>query len=180
MAPGLARKEFEGCVAQLKDLQRGRYITPDFPEYDDSPGTPFNTLTERLRHTLSATTFAEDLEWWLGSSFGRKTYWQLNRQAMTRGVTIERIIIYDAWTDEVEAFAAEQHESGVRVMRVTRDFLPTSLRLNLVIWDGQCGYEPRSNPAGEYMGQSFTFAAQDLASMQARFNAIKSCAEPWP
>ena len=176
MAVELARKAFDDCLTQLKDLQRGHYSTPDD---DYSPNSPVNALNERVKHSMSATSVGGDLDWWLGATFGRDAYWRLNVQALERGVEIKRIFIYETWTDELEALAKTQHERGVRVLRVARHLLPISLQLNLVIWDGVCCFEPKHTPSGEYVGQSFTFAAQDVALMLDRFKAIESSAEPW-
>jgi len=176
MAVDLARKAFDDCLAQLKDLQRGHYSTPDT---EDSPNSPFYALTEQLRHSLLTTAIGEDLEWWLHPSVSR-TYWHLNVQALRRGVTIRRIFIYEDWTDELAKVATLHHESGVQVFRVAREQLPATLRINLIIWDGTCSLEFRNNSAGEMIGQIFTFAAQDLALMEDRFKLIESCAERWP
>jgi hypothetical protein len=176
MAVELARKAFDDCRTRLGELQRGRYITSDA---DESPNSPALPLTERLRDSLLATSSGDDISWWLDASTSRN-YWRLNIEALQRGVMIERIFIYRQWTDELDAVAKAQHASGVRVLRVLEDQLPATLRLNLVIWDELCGLEPQHNSAGEWIGSSFTFAAQDLALLLDRFKMIEHFAEQWP
>jgi hypothetical protein len=177
MAVDLARKAFDDCLTQLRDLQRGHYNTTDF---DPSPNSPITALNERVKHSIFATSFAGDIDWWLGASFGRTEYWRLNEQALLRGVEIRRIFIYDAWTDALDALANFQHGRGVRVFRVAQDLIPDSLRLNLVIWDGVCCHQSLHNAVGDFVSQTFTFAAQDLARMLDHFKTIEAAAEPWP
>lgn len=176
MAVSLVRKAFDDCLAQLRDLQRGRYFTVDD---DNSPNSPVRALTERLQSRLLATSAGEDITWWLRPSSNQSVYWPLNEQALQRGVEIKRIFIYREWSDELEALARRQTENGVKVLRVVQDLLPSPLRINLTIWDDTCGFELHHNSAGEVAGQSFTFADQDLALMLDRFKLIESCAELW-
>lgn len=176
MAVELARKVFEDCRIQLEDLQRGRYVTSDA---DESPNSPVHALTERLRDSLLATSSGDDIAWWLDAAVSRN-YWRLNTEALKRGVMIKRIFIYRDWTDSLDTLAKAQHVAGVRVLRVAEYQLPPTLRLNMVIWDGNCGLEPQHNSAGEWISSSFTFAARDLSLLLDRFQLIESFAEQWP
>jgi hypothetical protein len=176
IALDLARKTFEDCQAQLEGLARGFYSTAD---PDESPNSPVLKLTERMRTSLLATSAGGDLDWWLAAS-GTRTYWRLNQEALRRGVTIKRIFIYRTWPDELDALAKAQQACGVQVLRVDENQLPPTLRLNLMIWDGVYGLEPKYNSSGEWVNTSFTFAAQDVALLLDRFKLIESCAEPWP
>lgn len=173
---GLAYKAFEDCRTQLSELQRGRYITPD---PDESPNSPTHVLTDRLQHTLLATSSGDDISWWLDSSLSR-VYWQRNIEAMKRGVTIKRIFIYRDWTAEIESLVEAQHAAGVHIFRVAENRLPAALCLNIVLWDDVCALEPRHNSAGEWIASSFTFAAHELSLLHSRFALIESFAEKWP
>lgn len=177
MAVDLGRRAFETCLAQVKDLQRGHYFSADG---DPSPTSPVTELNERVQHSILATSFLGDIDWWLGTSFGRDEYWRSNQRALARGVKITRIFIYENWSDELDALARTHHTEGVRVLRVARDLLPSSLRGSFVIWDGRCCFADRTNGAGEWIGQDFTFAPQDVALMIGHFKNIESSAEPWP
>lgn len=176
MAIGLARRAFENCQIQLEALARGRYSTPD---PDESPNSPIYKLTEQIRTSMLATSVGGDLRWWLDTPATRN-WWRLNLEALTRGVAIKRILIYHAWSDDLDRLARTQHEAGVLVMRVSEDELPAPLRLNLIIWDGSCALEPEYNFSGEWINATYTFAPQDLALALERFKLIESCAEPWP
>jgi hypothetical protein len=136
-------------------------------------------LTERVTRTLWSTNARGDIAWWLDPASSR-TYWRLNLDALRRGIAIKRIFIYEEWTPALDALARFQHERGVCVLRVSEDQLPSSLRLNTIIWDGNCGYEPVYSPSGERIGSSFTFASQDLAVMHDKFKLIESCSEAYP
>lgn len=177
MAVDLARRAFEACLAQLKDLRRGHYFSADG---DPSPSSPVTELNERVQHSIMASNSAADLGWWLGTSFGRDEYWRSNQRALARGVKITRIFIYETWSAEMDALARTQHAEGVRVMRVAVDLLPRTLRDSFVVWDGRCSYQDRVNGAGEWLGQDFTFAPQDVDLMIDHFKNIESTAELWP
>jgi hypothetical protein len=171
----LARQIFEDCQDRLEFLARGRYRTAD---PDESPKSPMRTLTEHLRTHLRATSAGEDLLWWQ-DALATRAYWQLNLEALQRGVSITRIFIYRAWSDDLDHLARAHHEAGVHVMRVQEDRLPRTSRLNLLIWDETCAMEPEYNSAGEWINSSFVFEPQDLVLMLDRFRLIESYAEPF-
>ncbi len=172
IAVDLGRKAFEDCLAQLKNLQRGHFDAP----FDDN--WLVFALTERTQRRLIATSVEEvDLGWW--QSAAGHTYWRLHQEALSRGVTIQRIFIYREWTGDHETLAQKQHTGGVRVLRVRQNQLPPALRVDMIMWDDQCGYESRVNSTGEAISNNYTFAQHDLARMTDRYKMIESCAEPW-
>lgn len=173
-AVDLTRKAFDDCLAQLKDLQRGRYVT----SIDDNKLV--FAMTKQVQRTLRATSAdAQNLrDFWLAPT--GEHYWRLNQGALQRGVAIQRIFIYHTWNDKLEALARKQHDTGVSTLRVALDQLPPALRLNLIIWDDTCGFETRANSTGEFIDNIFTFAPRDLTEMLERYTMIEACAEPWP
>lgn len=177
MAQVLARRAFDACLAQVKDLQRGHYFSA---EGDPSPTSPVSELNERVQHSILATSTGDDIGWWLGTSFGRDEYWRANQRALARRVMITRVFIYETWSGELDSLAGMQHVEGVRVLRVVRTLLPVRLRASFVIWDNRCCLQDRTNGGGDWIGQDFTFAPQDLAVMIDHFKNIESSAEPWP
>jgi hypothetical protein len=173
MAVDLTRSTFETCLAELRGLRRGHYDTPFHDNW------LVFAATERVRNTLFATSFEEaDVEWW--QSPAGQTYWTHQVKALARHVTIERTFIYRTWTEAHERLAYVQHESGVQTFRVHCDQLPSDLRVDMIIWDNQCGFEPRMNADGDPITNNFTFAKSDLAKMLSRYEIIKSRAEVWP
>jgi hypothetical protein len=111
-----------------------------------------------------------DLEWWL-SPLGSK-YWQRLQEAMRRGVHCERIFIFHDWNEDLDRLAREQAGGGVHVLRVHRDKLPPHLRLDLIIWDDDCGYETRSNERGEGQWNYFTFQTEEISQLAISYNLI--------
>lgn len=173
MAVELTRQAFDRCITQLSDLQRGHYITTV------ADNTPMYTLTARVQRSLRATSVdGTDLEWWLSPA--SRTYLRLQEEALQRHVSIQRIFIYRTWSDQLESLSRRLHDSGVRTLRVAQDELPPTLRRDLIIWDETCGYEIRTNAAGDPIDNTYTFAPQDLAVLIDRYDMIESCAEPWP
>jgi hypothetical protein len=172
MAVDLGRKAFEECLAQLRNLQRGQFDAP----FDDN--WLVYALTERAQRRLLATSVEDvDLAWW--QSAAGQTYWRLHEEALSRGVNIQRIFIYRTWTGDHETLARKQQAGGVRVLRVCQDQLPPGLRVDMILWDDQCGYESRVNSTGEAISNNYTFAKHDLARMTDRYKMIESCAQPW-
>jgi hypothetical protein len=173
MAPVLCRQAFDDCLRQLLDLRRGQFEAP----FDDNELV--YALTRRTERDLLATSVEEvDLKWW--QSAAGQTYWRLHKEALQRGVRIQRIFVYRAWTAEHEALASLQHEHGVHTLRVSNEQLPPDLRIDMIMWDGLCGYESRVNSSGEAITNNYTFVKRDLDRMLDRYKVIESCAEEWP
>ncbi|MFC8257188.1 hypothetical protein ACFUNF_05960 [Streptomyces sp. NPDC057291] len=173
MAVNLAKKAFGDCLGQLRDLQRGKFYAP-FVDHSLA-----FTLTEQTHNALLATSVEEvDLFWWQSAT--GQTYWRLHEDVLRRGVQVQRIFIYRTWTDDHATLARRQHAGGVRTLRVNRDDLPPDLRVDMIMWDGLCGYESSVNSSGEAITNNYTFAKQDLTRMLDRYRMIESCAEQWP
>jgi hypothetical protein len=92
MAVDLFHKVVDDCLRQLRDLRRGYFEAP----FDDN--WLVYALTERTQSNLLATSVEEvDLTWW--HSAAGHTYWRLHKEALGRGVRIQRIFVYRHWTD---------------------------------------------------------------------------------
>lgn len=172
MVPRLAHEAFEDCLGRIRSLQRGHYETP----YGDM--LLMYALLEQARESVLATSVSsDDLAWW--SSPHGETYLRLHCEAMRRGVSIQRIFIYDRWTEKHERLARMQHEHGVKMLCVKRSELPPELRLEVIIWDRRVGYEARLNSVGETIVNHYTFAEQDVGVMLNQYRMMESCAKPW-
>ncbi|MFC3381567.1 hypothetical protein [Couchioplanes azureus] len=173
MATVLCRKIMDDCLDQLRDLQRGHFEAP----FDDN--WLVYALTERTKDRLLATSVEEvDLKWW--QSAAGHTYWRLHREALARGIRVQRIFIYRDWTDDHETLARRQRDAGVRTLRVQRDQLSADLRVDMILWDDVCGYQSRVNSSGEAITNNYTFDKYDLNQMLDQYKIIESCAEEWP
>ena len=173
MATDLCREAFQDCVHQLRSLRQGHFEAP-FPD-----NRLVYALTERTEHALLATSVEDvDLKWW--QSAAGHTYWRLHKDALRRGVRVQRIFIYRAWTDEHETLARKQQDGGVRTLRVNQEQLSPDLRVDMILWDESCGYESRLNSSGEAITNSYTFAKEELSQMFDKYKVIELCAEEWP
>lgn len=128
IVPNAVREQLSACEAKLHDLARGHLYV------DSNDAGVKLELLQRPAGRLRTTSVQEnDLPWHL-SEVGRG-YWRAQKDALSRGWSIERIFIYDEWTEEIEALGREQQLAGVRVKRVPRDGLPAALRADFTVWD---------------------------------------------
>jgi hypothetical protein len=168
----LCQQIIHECQRRLTDLQRGHYE----PIYGDQ--SLFHDMTSRARTSIRATSAqGVDLSWWASSR--SQEYWRLQEEAIGRKVAITRIFIYRDWPPDLERLAANQHRAGIDVRRIRSDQLPADLNTDIVIWDELCGYETRSNAAGEAVQNFFTLAADDIRELTTKFNRILTIAETY-
>ncbi len=161
----LCQQVLQDCLDRVNDLQRGHFE----PAYGDQ--RLFNALTSKAVKQIRATSAQEmDLAWWLSPR--SEPYWELQREALGRKVTITRVFIYSKWNDDLDQLARKQSQAGIEVRTVHRGRLPPRLVTDMVIWDETCGYETRSNAAGEPVINFFTLAAQDVEKMRHDYEAI--------
>jgi hypothetical protein len=171
-----ARARYAGLGEQLDELGHGRILRPR----GDYEHLLASTLT--CSHTLQAVTnvLAErpghGLGWWT-SDIGRH-YWQANREALDRGVRINRIFVYTTMTAQLDQLAAEQEDAGVHVGLVQAVVLDPALWHNLAIWDGTSAWEARLNAGGEIVGNIFTINDADLARLSQTFQTCQRAARP--
>lgn len=67
--------------------------------------------------------------------------------AIKRGVHVQRIFIYDQWTDDLDSLARKQVSAGVDVRRLDIRKLSPQYHIDMVIWDDSCGYQLRPTTA---------------------------------
>jgi hypothetical protein len=170
-ATRLSRQTVDECVSRLTDLQRGHFR----PTYGDQ--RLFLTLTAEVANTMLATSAQEvDLGWWTSPRSDK--YWQLQIEALKRGVKITRVFIYHDWNKPLADLAKMQADAGVTVYRVKRENIPPGLVADMVIWDRICGYETESNAAGQAIQNFFTFAAYDIDKLSRDFEIVRAVASP--
>ncbi len=168
-ATSLAQQTVDDCLSRLTDLQRGHFNAV----YGDQ--RLFLTLTAAVSDTMLATSAQEiDVEWW--NSPRSEKYWEINLQALKRGVKVVRIFIYHDWTKSLADLAKKQADAGIEVYRVERGQLPPRLVADIVIWDRVCGYETQSNAAGQATRNFFTFAADDIDRLARDFEVVRTVA----
>jgi hypothetical protein len=165
------RQTFQDSLERLIDLQRGHFSTP----YGDI--RLIRNLTETVAKELRATSVQDiDLSWWLTPK--SQTYWKLQQEAIARGVQITRIFIYHDWNNDLARLCSIQRDAGVNVLRIHRNLIQAKWRTDIIIWDGLCAYETRSNATGEPVLNFFTVSPQDLESAIYQFQMIAASASP--
>src|SRR5439155_15426634 len=95
------RHAFEECLRTLSDLERGHFQAP----YGDN-GVFLDLITNTKRLMCVTSVPSVDMSWWQ-APIGRQ-YWQVQLDALRRGVEIRRVFIYEEWTDDLDALAHEQ------------------------------------------------------------------------
>lgn len=168
-AMAACRQAMADCRARLVDLEAGRFR---FPYTDNELAL---RMCESMRHEFLAISVSGiDLRWWLAPEGQR--YWQIQRDALDRGVTIRRVFIYDEWSDELAAIARAQADAGVRVRRVQQDALPVGARGIMGIWDGGCGLEVSYDASGQAVLFSYSVAEPDLHRLRSQFELVERMA----
>jgi hypothetical protein len=164
-----AQAGYARLAEELDDLRHGRIVRPR-GDYEH-----LLQATRDCRRTLLGVTNVlvelpgRGLAWW-GSAIGRQ-YWRANKDALARGVRIERIFLYTSMTAELDQLVTEQIDAGVQVRLVQATTVDPALWQNLALWDGICGWEAKLNAGGEIVGNIFTMSEPDLARLTATFQA---------
>lgn len=176
-AVAACREAMEECRARLADLEGGRF---QFPYTDNE--LPLRLCETMQREFLATSVAAFDVRWWRLPE-GRR-YWQLQRDALDRGVAIRRVFVYDEWSDELAAVAREQLGAGVQVRRVRQGALPVGARGVIGLWDATCGLEVSYDASGQAVLFSYSVAEPDLDRLRRQFELVERMAididEPEP
>jgi hypothetical protein len=166
----LAKVELESCVERLRDLQRG-HLTDQRPQEMDI----VDILTLRTRHHLHATTGEAELTWWLRPE--ARYFLQRQADAVARGVAIERIFIYDVWTELHDEICRLQRKLGIEVYRIEARKIAGISYPDLIIWDDVCALSVDYNSAGDNTNSRFTFVTNEIRKLEHTFRIAKSAAE---
>jgi len=168
-AQDACRAAFEECLRTLSDLERGHFRAP----YGDN-GIFHGIITNTKRLMCATSIPSADLRWWV-SPVGRQ-YWEVQLEALRRGVEIRRVFIYQEWTDELDTLAREQVTAGVKVRRVQTDQLSAGMRVISAVWDDTCGHELSYNAGGTAVYDSFTVSPSDIHRLRQQFEMIERSA----
>lgn len=172
MAVDMSRLVVEECRERLRDLQRGFLSQSASPEAEI-----IDLLTQQARGRIIATSPDEDLNWW--KTPDGSYYLQRQKEAVARGVTVERIFIHRGWTTAHEETAAGQAALGFTVLRVSSDRVSGIRNSALIIWDRACGFIGEYNSSGSFISSRFTFSGSDIRQLETNFKLIRAAAEPW-
>jgi len=103
---------------------------------------------------------ASRLDWWQ-SEFGRR-YWEANCQALARGVTIDRVFLYEVLDDGLLDIVRIQREAGVNAYLIEALAVPSQYRGNLAVFDDVCAWESRMDAYATITRNVFYYATSDI------------------
>ena len=136
------KHEVEKCQNVLDEIKRG-YLKTDF--YDINPLLIALENTKKILRAVSVCNIDDDF--W-ESSIGQR-FWDENVIAMkNRNICIERIFIYEEWTDKLQKQVKKQADSGVKVLIISKDKLPDYLCNDRIIYDAKFMYKAILNSNG--------------------------------
>jgi hypothetical protein len=127
-------------------------------------------LVAKCERRLSATTNiargkgASRLEWW-ESEFGKR-YWQENVKAIARGVTIERVFIYEELDDRLSEIVERQRKAGVKACLIDAASVPSAYRANVAVFDRSCAWEARMDAYSLITHNVFSYGPVDIRRTQ--------------
>lgn len=160
---------FSEFISQLTNLRYGKVdMRPD-------DNRLWFVVTTGVQRTIRATSLQKvDMKRWHSSDWTQ--YWDLQVKAIKRGVHIQRIFIYDEWTNDLDSLARGQASTGVDVRRLDVKKLSSQYHIDMVVWDDSCGYHLR--PTGDSFVNSFTLAQAEIQRMLELYEIILLGSEP--
>jgi hypothetical protein len=169
-----ARRRLHALTEDFEELAKGRIARPG-GDYDLLlAGTA--ACHRRLQAITNIPADPPGLRWWQGEVGTR--YWAANLAALSRGVAITRVFVCARIDADLAAMISEQREAGVTTLVVPRDAIDASLHVNLVVWDGRRGWEPRMNAHGDIVGNLFTANERDVQRLTEAFLSCADVARP--
>jgi hypothetical protein len=160
--------EFE---AHVDHLIRGRIVRDGGDVTDMLVHTNECEREIRATTTLIAATVEDPASWW--QARGGREYWEANTAALTRGVQITRVFVIDQLTDAVSRLMEVQRAAGVSVYYVEQDLVPTNLRTNVVIWDGEVAWRAQMSTTGHVSENRFYTRKEDVRQLETVFRASR-------
>jgi hypothetical protein len=168
--PIAVRQLLDAYGTQLADLARGHLIVDS---YDAT--IKLDLLTQETGLLRTTSLQSNDLQWHL-SEVGRG-YWRAQKEAIARGWRIERIFIFDEWTDDLDALAREQQVAGVKVKRVAGVGLPISMQIDFTLWNSKYAFRQWVEETGTGMVDRFTVDPSEIEQFENLWRRIDAAAE---
>jgi hypothetical protein len=152
---------------ELDALHRGEYQIREA-----STAALLARQMDLLRNSLNATSIVvEDERWW--HSPGGIAYWDANLRAISRGVRIVRVFMFD---EEPSArmldLMAQQAHGGAQVFKILTQFLPPELRVSIAIYDEKMLYRLEENADGVAVRNTLSVNAVDVRRATRWFDKI--------
>lgn len=164
--------EIEKTTNQLVKLGYGKIESGNFNDI-----IPTLKACETTQKEILATSIAniDDYNWW-NSPIGKK-YLKSNIDAITKGVSIERIFISDNFDDEAQQVMTEHKNKGVKVYKLEKSKIPADYRIDMIVFDRKFSYEAKISADGLPISNIFSVEPTDIASKIKTFEIIKSLSE---
>jgi hypothetical protein len=170
------RNKYEALQNDLDDLRRGRIIRSGNDYELLLMGMQRSSaVVEAATNMLSARNGAGLTSWWQ-SDIGRH-YWDLNVEAIRRGVRIIRIITYVEMTSDIADLVASQRATGVEIGLLRRGSVDPALYLNFAAFDEVGAWEARMNAHGLIVANIYTINSHDVGRIRGAFNACRIAAD---
>lgn len=156
--------------AYMQDLKRGHIRVPA------GDVTPMSNQIDLVKETVFATTIPEIDNGWWRSPAGRD-YLKRNQQAIERGVSIQRIVLWSKGSETLREVIAEQRAAKVEILFARRsEVQDKKLKTNIAIYDGQSYNDVVFNSDGDGIYFEFYLDPRDAKQAVARFEQLKGFA----
>lgn len=168
------RNRFDEFIAELDDLSLGRFET------SARQSGRMLDLTRESRTTILGITNIDtrngknDLQWWLGE-MGEK-YLEENARAVSRGLEVQRVVIYRTWDADLHTLLNRMAAAGVKLCVVESSDVPDVLRRNLAIWDDSIAWESRMDPYGSISQNLYRYGRSDVRKYLEMFRDVHNLA----
>jgi len=161
------------CQNDLSVLAGGTFTSAqyDFGSLDDAISRAKRSLHGVALQGVDRVTFRE-----LG---GYEQYLNAQKEALARGVTIERIFIHSQRNDNLIETMDEQVRMGVRVYEVEADLVPPILRVDCAIVDNLFYGRIESSPAGGIIATRYSRNEAELNSRMSEFEELRTIARKY-
>ncbi|MEV0360270.1 hypothetical protein AB0H71_29865 [Nocardia sp. NPDC050697] len=158
------------CQNDLSVMAGGTFVAAqyDFGSLDDAISRARYSLIGVALQGVDRVTFRE-----LG---GYEQYLHAQREALARGVTIERIFIHSQRNENLIETMDEQVRMGIRVFEIDVDLVPPYLRVDCAIVDNSFYGRIESSPAGGIIATRYSRNEAELNARVSEFEELKTIA----
>ncbi|MDN3356234.1 hypothetical protein [Actinomadura sp. DC4] len=168
-----AQRQIRAAAEELEELGRGRMIRPRHDYEQLMAGI------EGCRETVDAVTNTiSEPHWW--TSYWARRYWAANEAALSRGVRIRRVFVYDLLTPDLTALVEEQRLAGVQVALVQSGAVDAALHLNYAVWDERSAWQGQMNAQAELVGNVCIFNRHEVDRLSRGFRQCWAVADRRP
>lgn len=163
----ISSEVFNEDVDKLAHLESGTF---------QHPWSDYSVLDRVLRDTQNSMWVISvqdaDSDWWESGQAAK--YWQLQKEILSRGVELRRIIIYSEWTDQLATRARDQQAAGALIRKVHKSRLDPADVGIIGIWDDTCGHDVSYDTQGKPALFNFTVKPSGLEQLRRRYLRVEA------